>query len=89
MDLFRIKEINELALRTPNLSITDTGSRSFGDVYSIRGLTSPGFFGNPVATIYVDDVPMADTFANVQRLSPLNTVEILRGPQHLRRRARL
>ena len=83
MDLFRIKEINELALRTPNLSITDTGSRSFGDVYSIRGLTSPGFFGNPVATIYVDDVPMTDTFANVQRLSPLNTVEIRRGPQPL------
>jgi iron complex outermembrane receptor protein len=77
----RIQEPQDIVRLTPNMSASDSGSRSFGDVYSTRGLANTVFFGAPATTIYVDDVPFGETFTYAQRLSALNSVEVLRGPQ--------
>lgn len=78
---FRVRELQDIVRLTPNSSATDSGSRSFGDVYSVRGLTNTVFFGAPATTIYVDDVPFGETFTYAQPLSAVNSVEVLRGPQ--------
>lgn len=78
---FRVAEPQDIVRITPNASATDSGSRSFGDVYNMRGLTNTVFFGAPATTIYLDDVPFGETFTYAQRLSALNSVEVLRGPQ--------
>ena len=78
---FRVREPQDVTTVTPNLSSTDSGSQSYGDVYSVRGLANTVFFGAPAVTIYVDDVPFGETFTYAQRLSAVNSVEILRGPQ--------
>jgi iron complex outermembrane receptor protein len=78
---FRIREPQDIVRIVPNMSATDSGSRSFGDVYSVRGLTNTVFFGAPATTIYVDDVPFGETFTFAQQLSAINSVEVLRGPQ--------
>ncbi len=78
---FRIGEPQDIVRLTPNSSATDSGSRSFGDVYAVRGLTNTVFFGTPATTVYLDDVPFGETFTYAQRLSAVNSVEFLRGPQ--------
>lgn len=78
---FRILDPHDIAKLAPNLYATDSGSQSFGDVYSMRGLANTVFFGAPAVTIYRDDVPFAETFTYAQQLSAVNSVEILRGPQ--------
>ncbi len=76
-----IQKPPDIARLTPNMNATDSGSRSFGDVYTTRGLANTVFFGAPATTIYVDDVPFGETFTYAQRLAALNSVEVLRGPQ--------
>jgi iron complex outermembrane receptor protein len=78
---FRIREPQDVTRLTPNLFSTDSGSQSFGDIYSARGLANTVFFGAPAVTIYVDDVPFGETFTYAQQLSAVNSVEVLRGPQ--------
>ena len=77
----RIQEPQDIARLTPNMNATDSGSNSFGDVYSTRGMANTVFFGAPATTVYVDDVPFGETFTYAQRLAALNSVEVLRGPQ--------
>jgi len=81
VDSFRVRQPQEIVRLTPNSFASDSGSRSFGDVYSTRGLANTVFFGAPATTIYVDDVPFGETFTNAQRLAAINSVEVLRGPQ--------
>lgn len=81
VEAFRLREPQDIVRLAPNYSATDSGSRSFGDVYSVRGLTNTVFFGAPATTIYVDDVPFGETFSYAQRLGAINSVEVLRGPQ--------
>jgi iron complex outermembrane recepter protein len=71
-----------VAARTPNLSTTDSGVRSYGDVFSMRGLTNTPFFSAPSVVLYVDDIPYGDTYSYAQELTAADTVEVFRGPQH-------
>ena len=81
LEVLGIREPQDVVRYAVNQSATDSGSRSFGDVYSVRGLTNTVFFGAPSTTIYVDDVPFGETFTYAQDLGPINGVEVLRGPQ--------
>jgi len=81
LEVLGIREPQDVVRYAANQSATDSGSRSFGDVYSVRGLTNTIFFGAPSTTIYVDDVPFGETFTYAQDLGPINSVEVLRGPQ--------
>lgn len=76
-----IREPQDVVRYAPNQAATDSGSRSFGDVYSVRGLTNTIFFGAPSTTVYVDDVPFGEVFTYAQDLGPVHLVEVLRGPQ--------
>lgn len=81
LEVLGVREPQDVVRYAANQSATDSGSRSFGDVYSVRGLTNTIFFGAPSTTIYVDDVPFGETFTYSQNLGPINAVEVLRGPQ--------
>ncbi len=81
LEVLRVSEPQDVVRYAPNQSATDSGSRSFGDVYSVRGLTNTLFFGAPSTTIYVDDVPFGETFTYAQDLGPIQAIELLRGPQ--------
>ncbi|MEM7697261.1 MAG: TonB-dependent receptor plug domain-containing protein, partial [Verrucomicrobiota bacterium] len=79
--VLQIDQAQDVVAYAPNQYATDSGSRSFGDVYSARGLTNTVFFGAPGTTIYVDDVPFGETFTYAQDLGPVQSVEVFRGPQ--------
>jgi iron complex outermembrane receptor protein len=81
LEILRIRRAEDIVRYAPNQFATDSGSRSFGDVYSVRGLTNTVFFGAPATVIYVDDVPFGETFTYAQDLNFIESIEVLRGPQ--------
>ncbi len=81
LDVLGVHQPQDVVRYAPNQSATNSGSRSFGDVYSVRGLTNTIFFGAPSTTIYVDDVPFGEIFTYAQDLGPINGIEVFRGPQ--------
>lgn len=81
VEILRIRRAEDIVRYAPNQFATDSGARSFGDVYSVRGLTNTVFFGAPSTVIYVDDVPFGETFTYAQDLDFIESIEVLRGPQ--------
>src|SRR5882672_970625 len=81
LDRRRIESAQDLTRQLPNFGSTDSGTRSYGDVYSVRGLTNGAFFSGPSMTLYVDDVPFGDPFTYADPIGMLESVQVLRGPQ--------
>lgn len=76
-----IREPEDLSSRVPNLFVASSSNRSFGNIYSIRGISNIVFFGNPALGTYVDDVPMGDSYSQLAPLFDVDRIEIFRGPQ--------
>lgn len=51
LEVLGIREPQDVVRYAANQSATDSGSRSFGDIYSVRGLTNTIFFGAPSTKI--------------------------------------
>ena len=77
-----INSPQDIASVIPNLASTDTGTRSYGDVFAIRGLTNTPFFSSPSVTLYVDDIPFGDVYSYAHQLNGVALIDIFRGPQH-------
>jgi iron complex outermembrane recepter protein len=87
----QLTESNQLRVQDyqgeiPGLRVTPT--TGFGQILSIRGITTGGAGGNPTVGITVDDVPVGSSTAlglglEIPDLDPsdLARVEVLRGPQ--------
>jgi iron complex outermembrane recepter protein len=84
LDRRGIKGMDDIALRTPGLTLTPNGFGSQADI-SIRGIDSQ--VGSATTGIYVDDTPIQTrvvgySSTNVYPLVfDLDRVEVLRGPQ--------
>lgn len=69
-----------LAAETPNFAVADNRARSFGDIFSLRGLINTPFFGDPSVTLYLDDMPLGSAFMFPSDLAGFARAELLRGP---------
>ncbi len=78
-----IASLQDLTRYVPNQFATDSGSRSFGDVLSLRGLTNTRLLSSPSTTVYVDDVPFGETFTYAPTIAPIQSIDVFRGPQPL------
>ena len=80
-----IQDLEDLALRTPNLIATETGSRASSSI-SIRGISDlTGVRGtSPTVGVYLDEVmlnPASSTAGIDPNLLDLERAEVLYGPQ--------
>jgi len=71
---------DQLSEEVANLSIASSGARSFNDTTALRGLTNTPIFGDPAATVYLDEIPLAGAFSFPGSLALFRNAEILRGP---------
>jgi outer membrane receptor protein involved in Fe transport len=78
--------VEDYQTRIPGLRVTPT--TGFGQILSIRGITTGGAGGNPTVAITVDDVPVGSSTSIglglvIPDLDPndLARIEVLRGPQ--------
>ena len=76
-----ISSLADLSGRSPSLNVSSTSLRSYGNIYTMRGIGNTAFFSSPSVVFYVDDVPMGETFAYAFQLFDIEDLEILRGSQ--------
>jgi len=80
-DTSRIEEPRDALRYAPNQWVSDFGTRGYGDIYSVRGLANTAFFGPPATVLYIDDVPFGENFSFSRDTGPIESIEILNGPQ--------
>ena len=75
------QSFGDLSGWVPNLAIQDTSLRSFGDIFSLRGVGNTSFFSSPGVVVYLDGRPLGPAFALGEIISAVDRIEIHRGPQ--------
>ena len=76
--------IESLSAEVPNFNVSSNSLRSFGDIFTIRGLGNTAFFSEPAVTLYIDGVPMGDAYTYAIQLMDIEEISIHRGPQGTR-----
>lgn len=79
-----IRELADIDRLTPNLFQVDSSTRSFGDIFTLRGIGNTQFFSTPGVVLYVDDVPLFDNASFLTGLPDIESVTVHRGPQGTR-----
>ncbi len=74
----QIQNVNELGRISPNFQTYDDGGGLF-PIFSSRGVFT--IEQNPVMGIYIDDVPVFDTFTINNELSNIENIEVIKGGQ--------
>jgi len=75
------KRLEDAFSATPNASLTSQRGGNDASDLSIRGVTTTAFGADPSVGVYVDDVYVGNDNGFNARMSDLEQVEILRGPQ--------
>ncbi|MBT7855117.1 MAG: TonB-dependent receptor [Opitutae bacterium] len=81
IELSGINDVEDLSGAVPGLHVTDTNGRSFGNVYTLRGIGNTPLFGTSGVVFYLDDVPQGDPSSINPALTDLNSIRVYRGPQ--------
>ncbi len=75
------KRLEDAFVATPNASMTSQRGGNDASDLSIRGVSTTAFGADPSVSVYVDDVYVGNDNGFNARMSDLEQVEILRGPQ--------
>lgn len=76
-----VAQFQDLTGIAPNLSISNSDSRGFGDILTLRGISNSLFFSSPGVALYVDDVPGGSVSSYPTSLLNLDTLAVKAGPQ--------
>ena len=76
-----VGQIEDLSGRVPNFFVSSTARHSFGDVYSVRGLTNGRLLTEPSLGLYVDGVPAGSAFTYAEPLYAIDHIDIFRSAQ--------
>ena len=78
LDLYNSQQLSGVL---PNFKVNSGESRSFGDLYTLRGLTNTPFFSEPSVIYYLDGVPLGNAFSYYSTFLDISKAELFRGPQ--------
>ena len=81
IELSNIQDVEDLSGAVPGLHVTDTNGRSFGNVYTLRGIGNTPLFGTSGVVFYLDDVPQGDPSSINSSLRNMESIRVYRGPQ--------
>lgn len=81
IELSGIQDVEDLSGAVPGLHVTDTNGRSFGNVYTLRGIGNTPLFGTSGVVFYLDGVPQGDPSSLNPVLGDLHSIRVYRGPQ--------
>ena len=76
-----IQQLQDLSGAAPNLFISNSDTRGFGDVIALRGVTNSIFFSSPGVALYIDDVPSGSVSAYPSSLLNVESLTVKAGPQ--------
>ncbi len=76
-----IARLQDLTGAAPNLASSNSDTRGYGDVISLRGLTNSIFFTSPSVAYVIDDVPGISVSGYPSSLLGLESFTVKAGPQ--------
>jgi iron complex outermembrane receptor protein len=76
-----VNTLENVTQQVANLHLTNEGIGSYGQIFSLRGLTNTSLFSAPVVVIYVDDVPYSSSMASMGRLFAIDSLDVYRSSQ--------
>ncbi len=76
-----VGQLQDITGIAPNLSISNSDSRGFGDVIALRGLANTIFFSAPSVALMIDDVPAASVSSYTSSLLNISSFLVKAGPQ--------
>ncbi len=79
-----INDLEQVTRQIANLHLTNAGVGSFGQQFSLRGLTNTALFSAPAVVIYVDDVPYSSSMAAMGSLFAIDSLAVYRSSQPAR-----
>lgn len=79
VDLYQIQSVQEMSALVPNLFVSSSDTRGFGDTIAMRGMGNTLFFSPAGVALYVDDVPSGDVFTYSSELFSGNALTVHRG----------
>lgn len=79
LDLYQMQTVQETSALVPNLFVSSSETRGFGDTITMRGMGNTLFFSPAGVSLYVDDVPSGDVFTYSSELFAGNSLTVHRG----------
>ncbi|MBL9190626.1 MAG: TonB-dependent receptor [Opitutaceae bacterium] len=76
-----IAQLQDMTGAAPNLATSNSDTRGFGDVLSLRGVTNSIFFTTPGVALVIDDVPAGSVSAYPSGLLGVENFVVKAGPQ--------
>jgi iron complex outermembrane receptor protein len=76
-----IASLDNISQRVANLHLTSDGVGSYGQKFSLRGVTNSALFSTPAVVIYVDDVPYSSSITAMSRLFAIDSIDVYRNSQ--------
>ncbi len=76
-----VSQMQDITGIAPNLFVSNSDSRGFGDILALRGVTNSIFFSSPGVALYVDDVPGSSVSSYPSSLLAIDSVVVKAGPQ--------
>jgi iron complex outermembrane receptor protein len=76
-----IARLQDITGAAPNLASSNSDTRGYGDVLSLRGLTNSIFFTSPSVAYVIDDVPSISVSGYPSSLLGLESFTVKAGPQ--------
>ncbi|MDP3069125.1 MAG: TonB-dependent receptor [Opitutaceae bacterium] len=76
-----IARMQDMTGAAPNLATSNSDTRGFGDVLSLRGVTNSIFFTTPGVALMIDDVPAGSVSAYPSGLLGVESFVVKAGPQ--------
>ena len=76
-----IGQLQDVSGVAPNLFTSNSDSRGFGDVITLRGAANSIFFSPPAVALYVDDVPGGSVSSYPSSLVNVESFVVKSGPQ--------
>jgi iron complex outermembrane receptor protein len=79
-----VNNVENMTQQIANLHLSNAGAGSFGQQFSLRGLTNTALFSAPTVVVYVDDVPYSSSMATMGNLFVIDDVDVYRSSQPAR-----
>jgi iron complex outermembrane recepter protein len=76
IDLYQMQSVQETSALVPNLFVSSSDTRGFGDTITMRGMGNTLFFSPAGVALYVDDVPSGDVFTYSSELFSGNALTV-------------
>jgi len=76
-----VAQLQDVTGIAPNLFASNSDSRGFGDILSLRGSANSIFFSAPSVALVIDDVPSGSVSSYPSELLNIDSVTVKAGPQ--------